>query len=134
MVNVTLTEAIRIGRITYWSIDTKKFPPKVLKRIVTQIKDNDTKYIIIKAIFDGDYKKNKNTIYLVPPIFITTPPKLLTHILFDKETYDNLKNIRKMVVDTTLNNVIAIEQLTKIIKKKKPVLTYDLPIKKRKII
>lgn len=133
MVKVIFTEAIKIGKNNYLEIDTKKFPPKILKRIITKLKDKDTQYIIIKAILDGDYKKNKNTIYLIPPILVTEPYNLITHVLFN-ESYENLKMIRKLVKTHTPNNKIAIQKLNRIIEKKQMIVPESLPIKKRKII
>jgi len=81
MVHITLLQTQKIGASWYSSFDTINLPPKTLQFLIHKLPETETaaKNALTLAIDSGDYKRNKGTLYFVPPLLIDGAK--VTHII-----------------------------------------------------
>jgi hypothetical protein len=149
MCYIKLKRTYKFGSSYYYEIETFLYPPSTLCLILRSLpeEEKDNKKILLKAINEKQYKRNKSNLYFSPVIvignqFITNinPKKTSTHMLYTYlnillEQYD-MDNYTIQKLERTING--RIDKQENIDKKRKALALYsyplNLPLKKRKII
>lgn len=93
MVLVALTKPIEIYGQSYSQIDTQDFNPSILKFILMMLPTNENrtgKQMIVRALKTGDYKREDDTIYFVPPLTNGNKTIIVTDIYWPKTSLDDL--------------------------------------------
>lgn len=138
MVLVALTKPIEIYGQTYSQINTQDFDPSTLKCILMMLPENENrsgKQMIVKALKTGDYKREDDAIYFVPPLTNESRTAIVTDICWPNTSLKKLVDYRFMATEQTPENKSAITELEYIIINQCLAANCAVsgPLKKRKI-
>lgn len=110
MTEISLTKSHRIGASYYTEFNTVNLPIRTLLAMIKNLPatEEDSKTKIHYAINNGQYKRDKQTIYFVPPV--SYQDEIVTHIIPSKITTENLCELLKITeqhnkCNTTINKL-----------------------------